>query len=119
MTVKEYDNFTVRYMKGPAHVDFQVYEKIAWENGDRNLPYYEGKGGCGMDDKSTKNIDGANRYIQGFVKWDGCSHINFGEEDGYIHLCGSRSFKDMIFILERIYKDCCEIGGFNHDKWDQ
>lgn len=118
MTVKEYDNFTVRYTKGPAHVDFQVYEKIAWEDGDKNLPYYESKGGCGMDDKSTKSIDEANAYIQGSVKWDGCSHVNFGDEDGYVHLCGPRSFKEMIFILERIYRDCYEIGGFDHDKWD-
>lgn len=27
-------------------------------------------------------------YLSFMIKWDGCSHINFGKENGYLHLCG-------------------------------
>lgn len=30
-------------------------------------------------------------YLEGTIKWDGCSHITFGDE-GYIHMCGKRYF---------------------------
>lgn len=37
----------------------------------------------------TADIDEADAAVAGWVKWDGCSHLIFGEErQGYLHLCG-------------------------------
>lgn len=36
---------------------------------------------------ATEKIDEASVEIEGFIKWDGCGHFNFGE--GYHHVCGS------------------------------
>ena len=54
--------------------DFELYQCTQWT----------------MDKKQ----DAFELYLQGSIKWDGCSHIWFGEKDeqdktdGYLHLCG-------------------------------
>jgi hypothetical protein len=30
----------------------------------------------------------ADRILEGSIKWDGCWNVNFGDEAGYLHLCG-------------------------------
>ena len=54
------------------------------------------------NDDNTAAIYG--HYLTFFMKWDGCSRINFGEENGYIHLCGARSFEKHIFLMTELYR---------------
>lgn len=60
--------------KDRASVSFRVYEISCW-------------------DMQNKPIE-SEIYLTGYIKWDGCSHIWFGDEDnegrqnGYVHLCG-------------------------------
>mgnify|MGYP001598300793 CR=1 FL=1 len=42
------------------------------------------------------------------VKWDGCSHLNFGHE-GYIHTCNPAGIKQIGKILETVYLKCGQI----------
>lgn len=112
---------TVTYERGAAHVDFSVFEIIGHEkglSGEFDVPMYEGIGGCGADEKSTTEIEKANRLLHGMIKWDGCSHVYFGdaENSGYIHMCGSNSFKNLSALLIRVYQRCYEIGEFYYDK---
>ncbi len=52
--------------------------------------------GGGEENKETGKYDvpcNLELYLTGAIKWDGCSHIWFGEkeegkQDGYLHLCG-------------------------------
>lgn len=44
------------------------------------------------------------RFVAGTVKWDGCSHLNFGDSDGYLHLCGGSGYRTLIFVLETIQR---------------
>lgn len=77
---------------------FEVYEINAWADG-----------GQPMD---------AEKYLSGFVKWDGCSHFNFGtdENKGYIHLCGRSFFEDHKKVMDAIWQLCSEkIKGWNND----
>lgn len=116
-----YNNeFTVLYSftKGDPIVDFKAYEIIGHEGKDFTIPTYEGIGGCGADDKMTNEVEKANVFIHGTVKWDGCSHVYFGDE-GYIHLCGSRYFVSIGELLKKIYNRCYEIGGFDYDKLNE
>lgn len=96
-----------------AHVDFEAFEIIGGsENIDGSDVFmFEGVGGCGFDDKATNDITKANKYIHGTIKWDGCSHVYFGDE-GYIHLCGPEHFKKLGALLAKVYQRCYEIGGF-------
>lgn len=112
-------NITVVYSfeTGSAHVDFDVYDIMAEDT--EGVIFYEGIDGSGADDKMTQDITKANKYINGTVKWDGCSHIYFGDKEGYIHLCGSRDFIRIGNILKKVYERCYEIGKFDYDKMSE
>jgi len=47
-------------------------------------------------------------YLKCLIKWDSCSHFYFGEDpedgDGYIHMCGVRSYKEHIALVEFLYR---------------
>lgn len=57
----------------------------------------------------TSNFDEAERYVDGFVKWDGCAHYYFGDESGYLHLCGPESVTKLSDTLRVIFERCGEI----------
>ncbi len=52
----------------------------------------------------------AERYLAGYVKWDGCQGINFGK-DGHLHLCGSEDVEHLSQTLLRIFNRCGELMG--------
>lgn len=99
---------------GDAHVDFKAFEIVGYEsdNGkDYNIPIYS------VDNDNTRDTDKTENYLNGMVKWDGCSHVYYGEKDngGYIHMCGAQSFKNLSALLLKIYQRCYEIGGFTEE----
>lgn len=55
-----------------------------------------------MDFETIEDKD-QDTFIKGTIKWDGCSHMYYGD-DGYIHLCGAESFYEMIELHRRIFK---------------
>lgn len=62
-----------------------------------------------------KEICDTEPYLEGLVKWDGCSHITFAE-DGYMHLCGKVAFDWHVAVMSGIWKKCSEkIVKFNHE----
>lgn len=70
-------------------------------------PEYEQKDD---DSHATQSFETAVRYAEGFVKWDGCSHVEFGDdEDRYIHLCGKSDFDKLATVLAAIYARCGEL----------
>lgn len=48
------------------------------------------------------DINEADLVLKGCIKWDGCSHINFGDESGYIHLCGKAHWINFIEMLPKV-----------------
>lgn len=76
---------------------FSVYEVTSW------------------DGETGEPVD-KERYLKGYIKWDGCSHIWFGEEEGqgYIHLCGKRYFDRHKEVMDAIWEMCSKkIKGFD------
>lgn len=55
----------------------------------------------------TTDIMQANRYIDGFVKWDGCAELDQGRP----HWCGPYMFKAHMGLLEFIYRRAMELMG--------
>ena len=57
------------------------------------------------------------RYMDGTIKWDGCSHLYFGDSggSGYLHFCGKESYTRhtelMSFLFEKASK---VIKGWEH-----
>jgi hypothetical protein len=46
------------------------------------------------------DFDKADRFIDGTIKWDGCAHVEFGDERGYLHLCDMEGIR---FVLRSLY----------------
>lgn len=53
--------------------------------------------------------DDAELYLEATIKWDCCSHFNFGDEDGYQHLCGGSCFAQHITLMKGIYEWAYEL----------
>lgn len=95
---------TVRYeVDGPSVKFFAAEVTGVEENG---VQYYWRKGAKSSEDDTT-DFNDAERYIDGSVKWDGCTHINFGDENGYLHLCGD--VDTLANALKVIYERCGEL----------
>lgn len=63
------------------------------------------------DTKSKEAVD-LEPYIPSLmIKWDSCSHFNFGTENGYLHLCGVKDFKKHVMLMEWLYKAAFEVMG--------
>jgi len=90
--IKEGDfiNYMVYYELGRHYLKFEVYQINSWY----------------MD--NTPNNGDLEEFIRGTIKWDGCSHINFGDENGYLHLCGLNYFKDVSKVLKAVWKKASE-----------
>ena len=73
--------------------EFKVRSISAWEADGSKTPYE----------------DEIEEYLNMTVKWDGCSHLYFGDEveDGiynsYHHFCGADSFKKHVRLLHTLY----------------
>lgn len=81
-----------------SSLEFTVWQVNSWN--EENKP-------C-MEDNEI--------FIRGSIKWDGCSNINFGDADGYLHLCGNKYFKDMKNVLDAVWKKAeQEIETFNKE----
>ena len=73
-------------------MEFEVYEVESWE--------------CDGE-KTPSDIE---LYVDGRIKWDGCSHVFFGEKgnneerDGYIHLRGKSQWAMHCEVMMKIYE---------------
>lgn len=87
-------------------MEFEVYKITANgedANGNFTVRNYKRQGAKTSDDM-TENLSEAQTAFEGYIKWDACSHVTFGDEDGYLHLCGGRSWKNIIEAINRIWK---------------
>jgi len=102
--VKEYPglSFTVRYKPNGDHVLEFVSYKIRGRNDD-GKPFYE------RDDDEpsvnhTESLSDAQPFCSGFVKWDGCSNVQFDEQEKVmLHFCDRREAGDVGRLLEAVY----------------
>lgn len=96
-------NILVEYTPASHSVDFRAFE-IVYEMDGKD--YFELKGsGTGASD-AVDDMDKAERLVEGVVKWDGCSHLTFGDHEGYLHLCGKHNIESLSEIIKKIYFRC-------------
>lgn len=99
---------TVAYTVGNSHVDFFAAEVTGTDVDETNPIYWRIGATSSMDDPATELKD-AERYVEGSVKWDGCSHLWFGDENAYIHVCGKSDFVKLATTLAAIYERCGQL----------
>lgn len=93
----------------PHGYDFELYEMIGWDGVKFDEPLYERKGATESGDFSKKELEDAQPYLTGMIKWDGCSHFYFGNE-GYLHLCGLNEIEKLQKVLQKLIKRAEEKG---------
>ena len=91
-----YTNFLIKILTSgddlQYRMEFEIYEVCSWECDDDNTPAE------------------TELYLEGTIKWDGCSHVWFGEKDendnrdGYLHLCGKTYWKRHAELMLKVYE---------------
>ena len=102
-TALEDGEFTIIAEIHEYHMDFQAYECIGHLAGDIWIPSYQKKNAHTWL-VGTEDIEDAEPYIDGYIKWDGCIHWNFKpDDDGYEHWCGRSHVKEELARLGRLF----------------
>jgi len=83
-----------------ANVEVYQVEVIVYETNVKEFPM---AGGNSAD--TTPDISGAEMYLKGYVKWDGCTEL----EQGCHHWCGPHGYKQHINLLKYIYRRAMEL----------
>ena len=112
-------NFTVVFEKesDTPVLDFKVFEITARGQDEKTGEYtvlnYEKEGAT---EERTEELEEAHTYFRGSIKWDACSHVYFGDEDGYLHLCGGMNWKNLMEVMRRVWEYACEKLPEEHSK---
>ena len=87
-------------------MDFKAYKAMVVDG----QPVYEREGSvCPMSDASP-DLAGAQVFLSGHVKWDGCSNVVFDEqEQAALHFCGKEMATNVGVLLGRIYDLAAEL----------
>ena len=60
--------------------------------------------------KPTEDVEKGEIYIKGTIKWDGCSHNDFGD-GGYIHGCERKHLTRLGILYDRLFDWAIELLG--------
>ncbi len=92
--------------------DFKVYDIC----GRGPEPMFHKKDASSYPDSVTDTA-GADLYVSGYIKWDGCSQMDWGPECS--HFCGADAFKKHIALLKHLYLRAPELMGRGVDGLDE
>jgi hypothetical protein len=68
------------------HIDFTIEYVYEWNCDDDKTPH------------------ASELYLSACIKFDGCSHVTFGEdEDGYLHLCGKPCWEHHCMLMNTLW----------------
>lgn len=65
-------------------------------------------------DAGVMSVNDRQPYLKGSIKWDGCSHLWFGDladskdvnpRDSYLHLCGIDDWMNHCILMKTIYTE--------------
>lgn len=84
-----------RVRRDPVGIEFGITSHVYGDDDER---------GYGTDiETAVPDLHAADLHCRGWVKWDGCSHLNWGEGDGgYMHVCGRGEWDALIAALTAV-----------------
>jgi hypothetical protein len=100
--------FVIEWRHKDHWCDLKVF-KIEWEDSEGRPCFW--RQGSDHNGDATPEISEAEPYIEGFVKWDGCS-----EFDGRVHFCGPEHYRDYFELLQYIYERAFVLMGRKPDE---
>jgi hypothetical protein len=80
--------------------DVTVYQAHMW-NVPSNSPLFLKKGTDADDHDCTDDIDAAQPYLTGYIKWDGCSNWDYEQID--THFCGRGDALELGKLMDQLY----------------
>jgi hypothetical protein len=86
-------------------INVKAYEITSYDVDDYSKIYFHTKNAPGYPD-DTERIEDADIYLEGYVKWDGCSELQQGQQ---YHWCGVNGYKNHIALLNYIYNRAMEL----------
>ena len=93
--------------------DVKAYKVEATD--ENHAPLFWRKGSS-TNNGPTPNVDEAESYLEGYVKWDGCTEL----DQGCPHWCGPDGFKKHFALLRHIYESAFVLmGGEPEEPWDE
>lgn len=110
--------FTILWKYWSHVAEFRVFEIITevWERGQSTdgpgrLEYTRAGAIDSMD--TVADVEAAENYVNGMIKWDACSHFYFGDpkNSGYLHLCGATSLRRHHDLIEYLHRRAFELMG--------
>ncbi len=91
-------------------LDFKVYEcQEATCSDGRAHPYYITDGDCNF---GTEDRDRASVFLEGAVKWDGCTNYAFNNES-MMHSCSREGLQSIGDLLVRVWDEGKNIPHWN------
>lgn len=75
---------------------------------EERLIYEEKDANSGMD--TVSNLEEAQVFMSGSLKWDGCSNVKFDEQDNsMLHFCGLSGWQNLAKAIEKLHELAVEI----------
>lgn len=97
--------FRVRWSVSNTWADVAVFD-ITGRDANSNVALFNRRDWVALPDP-VESIEEAESYLEGFVKWDGCTELNQGQP----HWCGPEDYKKHIALLRYIYRRAFELMG--------
>jgi hypothetical protein len=93
-------------------VDFEIVRALAWSAEGETLGWFAEVDGC----PSGVPFESAMPFLKGHVKWDGCTELGFGSDDGRLHFCSAAADAAELAIvwqwaLRKAHELMLELGG--------
>lgn len=93
--------YAVRVKATSEHIaDVRVLKLIGKDTGGTWL-YQDAEADCSPT--PVEDIDKAEWFLRGSVKWDGCSNLEFNDTDVMLHFCGKKDAMNVGVLLGRVY----------------
>ncbi len=106
--------FRLKWSCSETWADFEAFEIVSREGDEYKTPGFHAKDWQRCDE-IVNDISKAQASVEGYIKWDGCSHIELNES----HLCGAESFKKHIALMRYLYFRASELMGRGKDGLDE
>lgn len=92
--------YLIRFKAESHSAEFVVYEIVA-HDGDDGTACFEVADGSG--DEWTDDLEEAEVFLSGFIKWDGCSNWDFKTDACMKHFCGRDDANGLGRLMDRMY----------------
>jgi hypothetical protein len=91
---------------------FEVLELAGTDGETGQVLFQLADGVCSLE--PVEDIDSAEVFLEGSVKWDGCSNWKFNDGDCMLHFCGYQHATSLGRMMARMYEITqAEMGAFD------